>query len=159
MPRRARVPSRRGARRVCVDNCRLTTDNCSAKRRGELAELIFLTRASALGLIVSKPYGDSAPYDFVVGYGRKLSRVQVRSGSCLDHGAYRISTAYGCRWKIAYTADQIDLLAAYIVPLDTWYLIPVRAFSPRKTIWLRPGSPGAFERFHECWGLLQRAVE
>jgi len=33
------------------------------KLRGEWAELHFILRAIALGLILSKPYGDSAPYD------------------------------------------------------------------------------------------------
>jgi hypothetical protein len=27
--------------------------------------------------------------------------------------------------KRAYTAEQIDILAAYVVPADAWYIIPV----------------------------------
>ena len=35
------------------------------KLRGEWAELHVILRAIELGLILSKPYGDNAPYDLV----------------------------------------------------------------------------------------------
>ena len=31
----------------------------------------------------------------------------------------------------AYTAEQIDMLVAYIVAEDAWYVVPVAAFAPR----------------------------
>ena len=37
-----------------------------AKARGEWAELRFMTRAAELGLRVTKPWGDNAPYDFAI---------------------------------------------------------------------------------------------
>ncbi len=37
------------------------------KLQGEVVELRFLARAAELGLRISKPYGDSAPYDFFPG--------------------------------------------------------------------------------------------
>jgi hypothetical protein len=37
------------------------------KERGEWAEAIFLVRAREQGLPVSKPWGDSRSFDFVVG--------------------------------------------------------------------------------------------
>jgi len=37
-----------------------------AKARGEWAELGFMTRAAELGLRVTKPWGDNAPYDLAV---------------------------------------------------------------------------------------------
>ena len=48
---------------------------------GEWVELRFMSRAADKGLTISKPYGDSAPFDFVVGR-RKLHRVQVRGRGC-----------------------------------------------------------------------------
>jgi hypothetical protein len=39
------------------------------KRRGEMAEAAFLHKASKLGFGVSKPWGDSDPYDLIVGLG------------------------------------------------------------------------------------------
>jgi hypothetical protein len=36
------------------------------KRRGEMGEAAFLAKASSLGFSVSKPWGDSDRYDFVL---------------------------------------------------------------------------------------------
>ncbi len=51
------------------------------KLRGEWAEVRFLARAHELGLHVAKPYGDCLPYDFIVEYGGRMYRVQVKSTS------------------------------------------------------------------------------
>ncbi len=124
------------------------------KRRGEAAELLFLYRAAALGLIVSKPYGDSAKYDFIVDTAGHLTRVQVKSVAVAQHGAYRVCGASGSRNKTPYTAADIDLLAAYIIPEAVWYPIPVSTFAPVTTIWLRPGSKRRFESYRDAWYLL-----
>ncbi len=127
------------------------------KLRGERAESRFLLQAVQHGLIVSKPWGDSAPYDFIVDSGSRLHRVQVRSASRLDGRAYRISTGRGSRFKRPYTAQEIDTLAAYIEPEDTWYIVPVGAFSPRKNIALAPHLPGSrrqFEPWRAAWWVL-----
>jgi len=39
------------------------------KQRGEWVEMLFMARASREGLQVSKPYGESAAYDFIVESG------------------------------------------------------------------------------------------
>src|SRR5438552_12970322 len=49
------------------------------KRRGEWVELQFMARAAAHGLTVSKPWGDSARYDFIVEQRGRFRRVQVKS--------------------------------------------------------------------------------
>ena len=143
-PPRRTSPASSGARRVSSD----------PKRQGELVELAFLLKVSALGFIVSKPYGDSAHYDFIVDGGRPW-RVQVKSVRVAHRGAYRICSGSGARSKTAYTARDIDFLVACIVPLDAWYVIPVEAFTPVKTIAMRPGSRRRFELFLEAWRLLR----
>ena len=142
-PRRPRAPSRG----VPFDR----------KRQGELAELGFLHRAAGLGLIVSKPYGESARYDFMVDNGRDRWRVQVKSVSACHRNAYRISSGRGHSSKRAYTARDIDFLAAYVFPHDAWYIIPVRALRRVKTFCLAPHFPSRrrFEPFREAWGLLR----
>jgi PD-(D/E)XK endonuclease len=150
MPHRT-PPAPCSAQRALANDQRSKTNDIPSKRRGELAELVFLCRASALGFVVAKPYGDSAPYDFIVADGPKVSRVQVRSGARRDRGAWHISSGAGSSRKRGYTRRDIDLLAVYLVPLDIWYLIPIDAFSPVKTIWLRPGSRRRFESFREAW--------
>jgi hypothetical protein len=43
------------------------------KQRGEWVEMLFMARAAREGLQVSKPYGDSASYDFIVESGALCS--------------------------------------------------------------------------------------
>jgi PD-(D/E)XK endonuclease len=52
---------------------------CYSKRKGEMAELIFVVKAASMGFAVSKPYGDSEPYDLVVEENGRLLRIQVKS--------------------------------------------------------------------------------
>ena len=47
------------------------------KLRGEWAELRFMTCAAEHGLCVSKPWGETARYDFAVEYEGRFVRVQV----------------------------------------------------------------------------------
>jgi hypothetical protein len=84
-----------------------------AKRQGELAELVCAHRATELGMRVSKPLGESSPYDFVVEWRGRLQRVQVKSVGVAVRGAYRVGTGIGRSRKRAYTAKEIDVLAAY----------------------------------------------
>src|SRR5207244_8606309 len=50
----------------------------NSKQRGEWVEMLFMARASREGLQVSKPYGESAAYDFIVESGALCSRIQVK---------------------------------------------------------------------------------
>ncbi len=131
-----------------------------AKRQGELAELVFAARAAKLGWQVSKPYGESSAYDFVVDAGGKLWRVQVKSVAAERDGTYRIASSGGGGSKHTYTEDDIDLLAAYVIPEDAWYLIPVECCAT-KSIHLCPHRPSKrkFERFREAWELLAGGSE
>lgn len=129
----------------------------AAKRQGEQAELAFLYRTSTLGVVVSKPYGDSAAYDFIVDAGAGvLLRVQVKSVAAFNGKDYHLNTGQGGRHKRGYTAGDIDLLAAYVVPCDAWYIIPVSALAGLKTIHLCPHRPSnyKFEPFRDAWHLL-----
>jgi PD-(D/E)XK endonuclease len=129
------------------------------KRMGELSELDFLRKAMGMGMIVSKPWGDSYRYDFVCDTGGRLWRVQVRS---TEHrfGArgYAVhASVYVGRKIVGLTEKDIDVLIGYIVSRDIWYVVPVRAFMPRKNLWFYPdgSKKGAmFEKYREAWGLM-----
>jgi hypothetical protein len=86
------------------------------KRRGETAELAFMLRAASLGFGVSKPWGESDRYDVILDSGHRLWRVQVRSTEYELRRRYRVGTTVTGRTVLS-VAD-IDVLAAYIVPLD-----------------------------------------
>jgi hypothetical protein len=129
------------------------------KRMGELSELDFLRKAMGMGMIVSKPWGDSYRYDFVCDVGGKLWRAQVRS---TEHrfGArgYAVhASVYVGRKIVGLTEKDIDVLIGYIVSRDIWYVVPVRAFVPRKNLWFYPdgSKKGAmFEKFREAWWIM-----
>lgn len=123
------------------------------KERGEIVEAAFLAVAAALGLRVAKPWGDSARYDFIVDNGTKLLRVQVKSAfGANEYGGYAIK-AQGFS-KAVYTSMEIDLLVAYLAPIDVWYVIPVEEFRERKAVKLYPKTKkriSRFEKFREAW--------
>lgn len=130
------------------------------KWRGEIAEMGFQHKAASMGFTVTKPYGESDSYDFLVDAGNRFWRVQVKSGSSMKRNAYRVAVRHFWRRrqsKRAYTAEQIDMLAAYVVPANTWYIIPVEAFTPSESLTLfphLPGHDGKYEQFREAWYLL-----
>src|SRR5947209_12011271 len=58
------------------------------KQRGEWVEMLFMARAAREGLQVSKPYGESASYDFIVESGSLCSRIQVKSTLARTHNGF-----------------------------------------------------------------------
>ena len=133
------------------------------KALGELGELAFILKSTAEGITASRPFGDRKPYDFLVEGGRRLFRVQVKACFLAQKGRRGFSVGasqHRRRGRAAYTADEIDFLAAYIAQLDTWYVIPVDAIKGRKFVQLYPrGIPrknaGLYEQYREAWHLLK----
>jgi hypothetical protein len=127
------------------------------KQRGEMAEAAFLTKAAGLGFRVSKPWGESSRYDLILDSGRRLLRVQVKSAHRAgEYGGYTFH-AHGNTARV-YEASEIDLLAAYVVPVDAWYLFPVEEFRKYKSMKLFPASRrrrSKFEKFRENWGIVR----
>ncbi|HXM22615.1 MAG TPA: group I intron-associated PD-(D/E)XK endonuclease [Terriglobales bacterium] len=133
----------------------IAASSCTRKRSGEEAEAAFLHKATSLGMSVAKPWGDSERYDLIVGSGRRLWRVQVKSTRYVGERRFSI-TARGC--TAPYTEEEIDFLAAYIVPLDLWYVVPVKAFAPSKCLRFYPegnSSRGQYEKYREAWWLME----
>jgi len=129
------------------------------KRKGELGELVFVLTAASHGLIVSKPYGDSASYDFLVQSGRRILRVQVKAAFTERQGAYCFNVTSGRQWY--YTEQDIDYLAAYIAPVDVWYIVPVHVIRSTSAIVISPGARlkqrgVRFEPYRVAWHLLTR---
>jgi len=129
------------------------------KRMGELSELDFLRKAMGMGMIVSKPWGDSYRYDFVCDAGGRLWRAQVRSTEDrFGARGYAVhASVYVGRRIVGLTEKDIDVLIGYIVSRDIWYVVPVRAFMPRKNLWFYPdgSKKGAmFEKWREAWWVM-----
>jgi hypothetical protein len=139
-------------------------ERANTKRSGEISEAAFLHKAVSLGFKVTKPWGDSERYDFVVDSGKRLWRVQIKCTGALRAGGYHIQPihfVYGEK-KMVYTADEIDVLAAHIVPLDVWYVAPVQALAQGTSLRLYPegGCERArFEKYREAWQVFGEAAE
>lgn len=159
----------------------------TTKRRGELAELVFQLIATRMGFAVCKPYGDSERYDFVLdsrrsycrsGRRRSLAkqaivaveepafprslpllwRVQVKASTQLLNGLYRINAHRRTgRGAVPYQPGEIDFIAAYIIPEDTWYIIPLHAVRGTSLLFRRKKDrrPGIYDQYREAWHLLR----
>jgi hypothetical protein len=110
----------------------------NAKERGEWAEVRFLSRAMEQRFRVAKLWGESAPYDLMVEQGGLAYRVQVKSTMRNPKGgAYPCHVPAGKRR--VHILEEIDFVAAYIIQLDLWYIIPAGVVALRKgSIWLAP---------------------
>jgi hypothetical protein len=126
------------------------------KQRGEMAEAAFVAKAASLGLCLSKPWGESSRYDLIVDNGKRLLRVQVKSAHRAgEYGGYTFH-AHGNTTR-AYGANEIDVLVAYVVPVNAWYVFPVGEFRKYKSMKLFPVSrrrSSKFEKFREAWGVV-----
>jgi hypothetical protein len=126
------------------------------KRRGEASEAAFIARAASLNLPVARLWGESDPIDTLVGTGttRLFWRVQIKC-ACVTHpgGEYEIKGG----GHHLYTPDDIDFLAAHVVPQDVWYIVPIHAFQGSPFLYFYPGNPhsrGRYEKYREAWCLL-----
>jgi len=136
----------------------------TTKRRGELAELAFMLWATTLGFAVCKPYGDSERYDFITdshepGRMPKLFRVQVKCSTTLLNGQYHINAHRRVNGRaIPYKLTEIDFIASYILPEDTWYLIPLADILNITSLLFRSQkdrTPGLYDPYREAWHLLR----
>jgi len=155
MENSAEVPAGQRAGRDRKGKSQKGTD----KQRGELAEMGFMFKAAGLGFGVAKPCGDSERYDYILDSGEQLWRVQVKSTYVARAHSYHVNACGNAAGKKkSYTAEQIDILVAYIVAEDAWYVIPVGAFAPRRHLQLYPSGSktgGRYEEYREAWDLMK----
>jgi hypothetical protein len=122
------------------------------KRRGEWAEMIFMARAAERGIAISKPWGDSRSFDFVVGRPRHFVAVQVKST------IYEIDNGYECTvrgGRECYPPGSFDFLAAYVVFEDLWYIIPEEKILGMDSVTLNPDyKKSKYAPYREAWHLL-----
>ena len=117
-----------------------------------MVEAEFLARVARLGFRVSKPWGDSDRYDFVVEAGSGFWRVQEKSTRCRRGQKYclRLATGVG-----TYHEEEIDFVVVYVEPEDLWYVLPVGMVASMPGVglypWLRKSK---FDRYREAWCLL-----
>jgi hypothetical protein len=132
-------------------------EKLTRKQRGEMAEAAFVAKVAGMGFAVAKPWGESSRYDLIVDVEGKLVRVQVKSAHRAgEYGGYTFH-AHGNSCE-AYRANEIDVLVAYVVPEDVWYVFPVAVFRRYKAMKLFPSSRrrmSKFEKYREAWWLMR----
>jgi hypothetical protein len=127
----------------------------NGKHQGAWVELLFMARIAGLGCTPNTPHGDNSAYDSIVQHRWKLSRVQVKSVGTLRNCCYQVKIEYP--YKPHYKSRDVDFVAVYVIPADTWYVIPLGALRGIKIIMLRPNRPTKarrFEKYREAWHLL-----
>jgi len=90
----------------------------------------------------------------------RLWRVQLKCTEVARARGYDIQPIYSIygKGKMVYTADDIDVLIAHIIPLDVWYVLPVERFVPSKSLRFYPDGGckrPRFEHYREAWYLLK----
>ncbi|HXM62214.1 MAG TPA: group I intron-associated PD-(D/E)XK endonuclease [Terriglobales bacterium] len=135
------------------------TPRPNTKITGERSEAAFLAHALQLDLAIAKPWGDSRRYDFIIDNGARLWRVQTKCTECLRADAYETRATYTVgKTRAVYTRADIDFLAAHVVPLDVWYIIPVEVCTPAPMLRMYPHRKAKkmrLEKYRNAWFLLK----
>lgn len=127
---------------------------------GTMGEVGFVYKALRNKLKVSKPIG-IYPYDFIVDNEKGLYRIQVKT--CTSYNKQTYSYTLSTKRKQSknesfnYSEKDIDFIAAYVLPLDTWYIIPIKELTDIKGIALFPhnrASTSKWEKYRERWDIL-----
>lgn len=86
-----------------------------------------------------------------------LSRVQVKSVATLYRGQYQVLAAHGNRKKRPYLKGEIEFLAVYIFPTNTWYIMPLEALGGKMRLRFpkKPNPRHKFSPYLEAWHLLK----
>jgi hypothetical protein len=124
------------------------------KLRGEWAEMHFMVRATDHDLPVSKPWGESRSYDFVVGWPGHFVAVQVKSTTLgVKNDGYACAVCNS--GNKPYPAGSFDFLAAYVIYDDAWYIIPAEKILDLTRVTVYPRSAKSkYASYREAWHLL-----
>ena len=138
------------------------------KRRGSLYEQTFFAEALARNLEVFTPLGDYLPQDcLVMNQAGKIFKVQIKGtrDKVIDKangglGRYMITTATGTTKKETLDCTKVDILAAYVETIPTWYIIPCLEINQNIRISLyahNPHSRAKHEKYREAWDRFKTA--
>jgi len=128
--------------------------------RGRYYEVLFKAECLKRGLLVLSPECSHLPFDVAIFSNGKFLRIQIKGT-----GVLREKYRKGCGTDRYYTFNSktscgksylelgIDFIAAYIEPLNSWYIIP--AFMATAAMFqIRPGSTGKASDCKDRWDLL-----
>ena len=136
------------------------------KRKGSLYEQTFFTEALSRNLEVFTPLGDYLPQDcLVMNQAGKIFKVQIKGTKDKQFdkankglGRYMITTSTGRIKKETLDCTKVDILAAYIESIPTWYIIPCLEINSCIRISLyahNPNSKAKHEKYREAWDIFK----
>ena len=136
------------------------------KRKGSLYEQTFFTEALSRNLEVFTPLGDYLPQDcLVMNQAGKIFKVQIKGTKDKQFdkankglGRYMITTSTGRIKKETLDCTKVDILAAYIESIPTWYIIPCLEINQCIRISLyahNPNSKAKHEKYREAWDIFK----
>ena len=115
--------------------------NDDSNLKGNVAELKILAEIAGLGIPVMRPVTEHERYDLVIELQGRFLRLQCKSAPLYrDVICIRVeSTRRGPDGFVrrAYTADEIEAIAAYCPSLDRCYLVPMRDLDHSRQVTLR----------------------
>lgn len=97
--------------------------------QGKFAEHIFASKCIENKIELLSPVVDVHGYDFVIKKNGAWLRIQVKSTSKADtrypnKPSYKVQVRKGNK-KTAYSSDDFDYCAVYIIPEKIFYIIPI----------------------------------
>lgn len=137
------------------------------KSAGTVYEYKFFAKILEKGYDLFLPAGDNLPIDCIVQNGAgKLYKVQIKGTASENREGnrnakskrYKVLAATGQSSKVSMDCTKVDILAAYVEPVDTWYIIPCLEIGA-KSVWFYPhieNSKSMSERYREQWDLFKR---
>ena len=121
---------------------------------GFVSEAAFIYAAMKRGIQISRPMFDSAHFDLIA-TNSNIHRIQIKStNTIIGDNTYRIATNYGANSRKRYTENEIEIIACHLIPIDTWYIVPVSKIITQ-TIRLYPNKlDNRFNKYKERWNLI-----
>lgn len=129
-----------------------------SSKTGCIGEARTIAKAVDQNFEVYMPFGNHQRYDLIID-GGSLHRVQVKATSLFieskSGGRYLAQLSHGD--KNLYTKADIDYFIVYVLPMDSFYVIPVEAITKPSCYFYphRNNPKGFYEKWNEAWGVLK----
>jgi hypothetical protein len=135
------------------------------KTAGTAWEYNFFAKALERGLDVFIPAGDDLPVDcMIVNSAGTVYRVQCKGTSVNNktkgeyHDRFKIIAGTGRSSKLPIDCTKVDIVACYIAPTKTWYLVPCVELEGAVSMWFYPNNPDSkskYARFKDNWEIFK----
>lgn len=120
---------------------------------GNVSEALVLAAYINAGFNVSVPFGNGCAYDLIVDTGRRLVKIQVKTGwpcqGCLLFKGQRRVRDTGYNGMRRYEMGEVDFFAVHFPPAGSIYVVPFEVMGAHGRLRLTPVLNG--QRKHIRW--------